>query len=97
MYALSVPAKINLPKRVVFVFTESWSYVITYCKKPTVLFHAHVCKLSYLQVKPKSSFIYYYGEHVDNATYKPSNGEEKYDIPDGDVLNLEPNIPIRPR
>ena len=79
------------------MFTESWSYVTTCCKRPTVLFHAHVRKLSYLQVKPKSSFIYYYGEHENNATYKPSDDEEKYDIPDGDVLNLEPIIPIRPR
>ena len=79
------------------MFTESWSYVTTCCKRPTVLFHAHVRKLSYLQVKPKSSFIYYYGEHENNANYKRSNDEEKYDIPDGDVLNLEPNIPIRPR
>ena len=84
-------------KRVVFVFTESLSYVISYYKRPTVLSHAHVCKLSYLQVKPKSSFIYYYGEHENNTTCKPSSDEEKYDIPDGDVLNLEPNIPIRPR
>ena len=84
-------------KRVVLVFTDSWSYVTTYCKRPVVLFHAHLCKLSYLQVKPKSSFIYYYGEHENNATYKPSNDEEKSDIHDGDVLNLEPNIPIRPR
>ena len=40
------------------------------------------------QVKPKSSFIYYYGE---------DSVEVKDGVPDGDVLNVEPVIPARPR
>ena len=51
----------------------------------------------YLQVKPKSSFIYYYGEDVNNTTYKQNSDEGKDDILDGDVLNMEPVIPSRPR
>lgn len=49
------------------------------------------------KVKPKSSFIYYYGEDVNNTTYKQNSDEGKDDILDGDVLNMEPVIPSRPR
>ncbi|XP_078381877.1 leucine-rich repeat-containing protein 9-like isoform X2 [Oculina patagonica] len=50
------------------------------------------------KVKPKSSFIYYYGD-VNSTSYKQNGNpdEEKEEIPDGDVLNMEPVIPSRPR
>ncbi|CAH3150734.1 unnamed protein product [Pocillopora meandrina] len=50
------------------------------------------------KVKPKSSFIYYYGD-VTTPSYKQNGepGEEKENIPDEDVLNMEPVIPTRPR
>jgi len=54
-------------------------------------------KVFRLQVKPKSSFIYYYGEDVNNTTSKQSSDEGKDDMHDGDVLNMEPVIPSRPR
>lgn len=49
-------------------------------------------------MKPKSSFIYYYGD-VTTPSYKQNGepGEEKENIPDEDVLNMEPVIPTRPR
>jgi len=52
------------------------------------------------QVKPKSSFIYYYGE-MNTTTSKPGANpdeeKEKKEIIDGDVLDMEPVIPSRPR
>ena len=41
-----------------------------------------------LQVKPKSKFIYYHGEDCN---------EKEDEIPDEDVLKMEPVIPLRPR
>jgi len=52
----------------------------------------------FCQVKPKSSFIYYYGEMSSTSSKQGANpDEEKEEIIDGDVLNMEPVIPSRPR
>ena len=52
----------------------------------------------FCQVKPKSSFIYYYGEMSSESSKQGTNPEgEKEEIIDGDVLNMEPVIPSRPR
>ena len=49
----------------------------------------------FYQVKPKSSFIYYYGDMSSKQSANPD--EEKEEIPDADVLNMEPVIPSKPR
>lgn len=52
----------------------------------------------FCQVKPKSSFIYYYGDMSSTSSKQSGNtDEEKENIIDGDVLNMEPVIPSRPR
>lgn len=52
----------------------------------------------FCQVKPKSSFIYYYGDMSSTSSKQSGNtDEEKEDVIDGDVLNMEPVIPSRPR
>ena len=52
----------------------------------------------FCQAKPKSSFIYYYGDMSSTGPKQGANtDEEKEEIIDGDVLNMEPVIPLRPR
>ena len=52
----------------------------------------------FCQAKPKSSFIYYYGDMSSTGPKQGANtNEEKEEIIDGDVLNMEPVIPSRPR
>ena len=52
----------------------------------------------FCQAKPKSSFIYYYGDTSSTGPKQGANAdEEKEEIVDGDVLNMEPVIPSRPR
>ena len=50
------------------------------------------------QAKSKSSFIYYYGDMSSTSPKQGTNAdEEKEEIIDGDVLNMEPVFPSRPR
>ena len=49
-------------------------------------------------MKPKSSFIYYYGDlSSTSSTQSDNTDEEREEITDGNVLNMEPVIPSRPR